>query len=313
MASEICSRAQRHRSGLARPEAASPRPSDVQGTGRPRSRHPSGRHEAQHRTKPPSVGQPPKSCLALDETPNRTGLMGSSNRGSLCKALLNRNQHVCWSDGACEAELGDLECEAAGLGFGRGASKVVWAEILIEGAVAKHVIGGGQDGSCYGADGLLGSAAVAQALELSLKVAALFACAGPGALHQRGLEPRRALAQPGGAALAGALVVAGTEPGPGDQVAGGREAAHVDADLGDDDLRGQVTDAGDGAQQPDRLTERVEIAVHLLVDLGDGGLQGIDLTQVQAQQEAVALGDAAGQGGPQLLGRGLDAALHEAE
>src|SRR4051794_35840609 len=64
MASEICSRAQRHRSGLARPEAASPRPSDVQGTGRPRSRHPSGRHEAQHRTKPPSVGQPPKSCLA---------------------------------------------------------------------------------------------------------------------------------------------------------------------------------------------------------------------------------------------------------
>ncbi len=67
-------------------------------------------------------------------------------------------------------------------------------------------------------------------------------------------------------------------------MAGGREAAHVDADLGDDDLRGQVTEAGDGAQQPDRLTERVEIAVHLVVDLGDGGLQSIDLTQVQAQQ-----------------------------
>src|SRR3954468_19423252 len=30
---------------------------------------------------------------------------------------LNRNQHVCWSDGACEAELGDLACEAADLGF----------------------------------------------------------------------------------------------------------------------------------------------------------------------------------------------------
>src|SRR3954466_10464516 len=133
------------------------------------------------------------------------------------------------------------------------------------------MIGGGQDGSRYGADGLLRSAAVAQALELSLEGAARFACAGPGALHQRGLEPRRALAQPGGAALAGALVIAGAEPGPGDQVARGREAAHVDADLGDDDLRGQVTEAGDGAQQPDRLTERVEIAVHLLVDLGDGG------------------------------------------
>src|SRR3954466_7701776 len=226
---------------------------------------------------------------------------------------LNRNQHVCWSDGACEAELGDLACEAADLGCGRGASKMVWAKILIEGAVAKHVIGGGQDGGCYGADGLLGSAAVAQALELSLKVAALFAGAGPSALDQRGLEPRRPFAQAGGAALAGALVVAGAEPSPGDQVAGGREAAHVDADLGDDDLRGQVTEAGDRAQQPDRLTKRVEIAVHLLVDLGNGDLQGIDLTQVQAQQEAVALGDTAGQGAPQPLGRGPYAPPHEAE
>src|SRR3954452_7565400 len=178
-------------------------------------------------------------------------MAGGAGRGACLVVLLtalNRNQDVCWSDGACEAELGDLACEAADLGCGRGASKMVWAKILIEGAVAKHVIGGGQDGGCYGADGLLGSAAVAQALELSLKVAALFAGAGPSALDQRGLEPRRALAQPGGASLAGALVVARAEPGPGDQVAGGREAAHVDADLGDDDLRGQVTKAGDRAQ-----------------------------------------------------------------
>src|SRR3954447_7399478 len=108
---------------------------------------------------------------------------------------------------------------------------MVWAKILIEAAVAKHVIGGGRDGGCYGADGLLGSAAVAQALELSLKVTALFAGAGPGALHQRGLEPRRPFAQAGGAALAGALVVAGAEPGPGDQMPLAREGAHVGADL----------------------------------------------------------------------------------
>src|SRR5215210_9404502 len=105
------------------------------------------------------------------------------------RARLNRNQLVCWGERACEAEPGDLAYETAGLGFGRGASKMVWAEILVEGAVAKHVIGGGQDGGGYGADGLLGSAAVAQALELSLKVAAVFACAGPSALDQRGLEP----------------------------------------------------------------------------------------------------------------------------
>ena len=40
MASEIRPSAQRHRSGLARPEAAPPRSSNVHGTGRSRSRHP---------------------------------------------------------------------------------------------------------------------------------------------------------------------------------------------------------------------------------------------------------------------------------
>src|SRR4051794_41841311 len=108
---------------------------------------------------------------------------------------------------------------------------MVWAEILIEGAVAKHVIGGGQDGGGYGADGLLGSAAVAQALELSLKVAALFAGAGPSALHQRGLEPRRPLAQAGGGALAGALVLARGEPGPGGQGGGGGGGGPIDGDI----------------------------------------------------------------------------------
>jgi len=74
-------------------------------------------------------------------------------------------------------------------------------------------------------------------------------------------------------------------------VARGREPAHIDADLGDDDLRCQVTDAWDGAQQADRLAERVEVAVHLRVDLGDGGAQRVELPQVQAQQEAVPHGD----------------------
>jgi hypothetical protein len=46
---------------------------------------------------------------------------------------------------------------------------------------------------------------------------------------------------------------------PGDQVGGGGEPAHVGADFGDDDLRGQ--DARDGPQQPNRVTERGEFAI----------------------------------------------------
>ncbi len=67
-------------------------------------------------------------------------------------------------------------------------------------------------------------------------------------------------------------------------MAGSGEAAHVGADLRDDDLRGQITDAGDGPQLVDRLTERVEITVHLRVDLGNGGVERINITQMQAER-----------------------------
>ena len=49
------------------------------------------------------------------------------------------------------------------------------------------------------------------------------------------------------------------------------EAAHVGADFGQDDLSGERADARDGREQRDRLTERVEVALHLGVDGGDGG------------------------------------------
>src|SRR3954470_18085777 len=79
---------------------------------------------------------PSRSCRARGfEAPVNPSLLGV-----LCDPGLNRNQLVCWGERACEAEPGNLACEAAGLGFGRGASKMVWAEILVEGAVAKHVI-----------------------------------------------------------------------------------------------------------------------------------------------------------------------------
>src|SRR4051812_30840165 len=148
-------------------------------------------------------GVPAQGAGQLPERHRDAGFCHGELHGLPLLGGLNRNQDVCWSDGACEAELGDLACEAADLGCGRGASKMVWAKILIEGAVAEHVIGGGQDGGCYGADGLLGSAAVAQALELSLKVAALFAGAGPSALHQRSLvmQPVRAARSLSGGAL----------------------------------------------------------------------------------------------------------------
>ena len=49
----------------------------------------------------------------------------------------------------------------------------------------------------------------------------------------------------------------------------------------------EVADAGDRAQQPDRGAKGLELALHLPVDLGDRGLERLDLAQMQAQQEAM--------------------------
>ena len=94
-------------------------------------------------------------------------------------------------------------------------------------------------------------------------------------------------------------------------MAGGGEAGHVGADLGDDHLRGEVTDAGDGPQLPDGLAKGVETAVRLSVDFGDGGGERVHVAQMQAQQEAMPFGEASLQGSPQPLRRRLDAALDQ--
>ena len=97
--------------------------------------------------------------------------------GALCspcmiEAGLNRNLiPLERGKGAGESELGDLADEAVGLILGGGAAEVVGAEVLVEGAVAQHVVGGGENGGGDGADRLLGAAPVAQALELGAEIA----------------------------------------------------------------------------------------------------------------------------------------------
>src|SRR3954451_13967720 len=108
------------------------------------------------------------------------------------------------------AEVGEPADEPPGLDLLGAAVEVVGAEVRVDGAVLQHMVGGGQDRGRHRAHRLLRSAAAAQAVVLGLQVAGLLAAGRPGALHEGGLQPRRALAQAGGAALARALVIAGT-------------------------------------------------------------------------------------------------------
>src|SRR5262249_58844266 len=68
---------------------------------------------------------------------------------------------------------------------------------------------------------------------------------GYGGFAEGAAEPGVAFAGGGGFTAAGGLAGFGRELGPGDQVAGGGEAGHVGADLGDDLLSADDADPGD--------------------------------------------------------------------
>jgi len=67
---------------------------------------------------------------------------------------------------------------------------VAGSEILVEGAIAQPVIGGGDGRGGDSTGHLLGSAPVAEPLELSLQVTELFSAGCRGALHQGSDQPR---------------------------------------------------------------------------------------------------------------------------
>jgi len=97
-------------------------------------------------------GNPEVPTLALACIGVVTGLL-SAITGTGGPLVLNRNlPFLGGCECAGEAELGDLAGEAVGLNFGRGTAEVIVAEVLVEGAVAEHVVGGGQDRGGDGTD-----------------------------------------------------------------------------------------------------------------------------------------------------------------
>ena len=170
---------------------------------------------------------------------------------------------------------------------------------------------GSQHGGGDRDDGLLGAAAGFEPVEEGVVVAGLDAHRRPGGLHQERLEPGGAVAQLRRATLARALVVAGAEPGPGDEMSGGWEAAHVKADLGHDHARRDVAQAGHRGQPRDGLAKGLEPLRDLLVDRGDGCIDAIRLDEMQAQQQAPVRREPAPKRLDKLRARGPHPRAHE--
>ena len=125
------------------------------------------------------------------------------------------------------------------------------------------------------------------AVELGLQVAVFLFYRRPGALHQRGFEPGSTLAQAIGSTFAGTLVVARTYASPRDEMCVRREPAHVDADLGDDDVGAEVLDARGRHYQLDCGAKGPKVCLHLRVDRRHGGIESVDLIEMKAKQEAM--------------------------
>src|SRR5271168_807109 len=134
-------------------------------------------------------------------------------------------------------------------------------------------------------------------MKLGVEIAGLLAGGGPGALHQSGLEPGCSLAHPGGTPLAGTLVVLRAQAGPGDQVSGGREAAHVAADFGQDDASTQLVDAGNGGQELDRGSKGFDQSVDLLINLSGGSGDRVGMLDKKGQQKPMMAGNPTAQAG----------------
>src|SRR5207253_2150923 len=121
--------------------------------------------------------------------------------------------------------------------FGVGASREpVLTEVVVVHAAAEQMPANNQDAVTHGQLSLLFADPTGEVPELGSQVGLATVCGRPGALMEDLTEPSVALVRLAGAAFAAGDVVARAHARPRGEVCGGREPAHVRADLGDDAL-----------------------------------------------------------------------------
>ena len=87
-------------------------------------------------------------------------------------------------------------------------------------------------------------------------------------------------------------------------MSGGREAAHVAADFGEDDVGAEHADAGNRGQEGNRGAKGLDLAIDLLIDLCDGDINRVNMLEEKAEHEAIMGGHPAAQTLPPVrLGR----------
>src|SRR4051794_14274435 len=159
--------------------------------------------------------------------------------------------------------------------------------------------------------GLGGVHVAAQPVVAGVEVGALVAHDAEGCDAQDPAHRDVALPAAGFAFDPGRFVVAAGDPEPGREMPGVGEGGHVVAEFGDDDLRADGVDTGDGGQVGD--VPALVVGVQQVRDPGvqsaDLGGVVVELLQVIGHQVAVVVGEPTGQGLDELRVGGLDVAV----
>jgi hypothetical protein len=79
------------------------------------------------------------------------------------------------------------------------------------------------------------------------------------------------------------LVVLRTEPRPGDEVRSRGKAAYVAADFGKDSTRCEIRSQEFADRQRDQGAKGIKVGLHLLVDLGKGPIERVNLLKMRAK------------------------------
>src|SRR6476620_3838148 len=196
---------------------------------------------------------------------------------------------------------GDLIAEAfeAALEIGNSATladlvEIGVSEISIGLAPGEHVIGGHDNLVSNGQGGTQRAAPGFEAVEFVPQIAAFGSRRGNGGADQDRAQMHVALTGTPALLLAGALVAAGANAGPGGKVVDAEEDAHVGADFGDDDRGDQPIDPGNGHQQGHLGTIGQQSFGDPRAEGGNIRFDRLDAAELHREQEAVMLFDASG-------------------
>jgi serine/threonine protein kinase len=152
----------------------------------------------------------------------------------------------------------------------------------------------------HGDRGAFSAPACSEPPILSGEVGVLGTRGGLRCFHEGGPQPGTSLPGPPRSSFACAVIVARTQPRPGDEVARAAKAAQIGADLGEQDLRGPPADAWDRLHSLQLGLKRAQARSNLSAHSLQTGIEEVDVGELLGNQEPLMRTELASQGLLQL-------------